>query len=134
MPNVREVFPGLEKSRRVKRGLPHQLSWDKAPAIDQVIPKLAPVIVDSHMKVMDATTHTEMRRYILRNGNRFGYLCFKTSNILLDRCRSYNDFQKIFDSLEQSIRWLPTFAGLVEYVAQRSTSPSYTARIRQLHI
>jgi|SRR6185436_1331565 len=135
MPNVREVFPGLEKLRRVKRGRQPQTMWTHAPSLETVIPKLATNIVDSHVKTSETNgVVTEMRRYVLRSGNRFGYLCIKTANIALATCKSYSDFQRVVDSLEQSIKWSNSLPRLIEYVTAHCTSPSYINRVSQLQV
>lgn len=135
MANVREVFPGLEKKRRVKRGQAPKLVWNKSPSLDQVIPKLATALVDSLIRTVNSHgTQVEMQRYVFRSGAKFGYLCFKTSDVLLDRCKSYAEFQKVFDTLENSVKWAPSFEKLVAYVAGHCTSPSYVIRVRQLRV
>lgn len=133
MPNVREVFPNLEKLRRAARGHKPKMSWTKSPSFEQVIAKLAPSIFDSNIKTVNSHgSQIEMQRYILRNGNNFGYLCFKTSGVLLDRCKSYDELQRVVNGLEQSINWSNGLARLVDYVSGHCTSPTYINRVRQL--
>lgn len=133
MPDVRELFPDLEKAKRVKRGHQPKMVFSTPPSFVQVIPKLAPTVMDSLVRTVNSHGNiVEMQRYILRNNNRFGYLCFKTANIALSGCRSYADLQRVFDALAADVKWQTSWQRLTEYVASHCTSPSYVTRVRQL--
>ena len=130
MPNVRELFPNLQKMRRSKRGTSPLLSWTKAPTFEQVVQKLATTVLDTNIKqIVSAGRANEMQRFILRKGPRFGYLCFKTSNVQLAACKSYDDLQVVFDYLDNSINWSGNKNNLLTYVTEHCTSPSYVAHL-----
>lgn len=135
MANVREVFPTIEKLRRVQRGHLPKKVWNKAPTLDVIVSKMF-TVVDSHIKTVNAVgaAPVELRRYILRNKTNFGYLCIKTANYHFDRCQSVADFQKAYDTLEAQIKWSNSLATAQAYVAAHCTSPSYVERVRKIRV
>lgn len=135
MIDVRRVFSDCEKRRRVQRGLAATVVWAKAPDIDQVVTKLATAVLDSFIKNTTVEGRpTELRRYLLRTGNKFGYLCIKSSNTGIAQCRSFDTLQEQMNILEGSVKWCNSFAALVEYVRNHCTSPAYVTRISQLRL
>jgi len=133
MSDVRVLFPGLEKPRRVRRGHAPKMVWHAPPSFDQLVSKLAPTVTDSLVRTVNSHGNmVEMQRYILKSGNKYGYLCFKTSTVPLPTCKSYQDLQVVFNGLVQAIRWCPSLAACKDYVASHCTSPVYVNRVKAL--
>ncbi len=136
MADVRNVFPNLEKICRSKRGKPPAKSWSKPPPIDSIISAMCTSVLDYHLKEMKGPDGNivELKRYILRSGSSFGYLCFKSSNVLFSNCRSYAELQKHFNALEHTIVWEKSLDKIVLYVANHCTSPAYIERIKKIKV
>lgn len=133
MSDVRVLFPELEKNQRVKRGHAPKKVWNAAPSFEQLIAKLAPTVVDTLVRTVNSHGNlVEMQRYILKSGNKFGYLCFKTSTISLSTCKSYQDLQVVYNGLVQAIKWASSLEKCKEYVAGHCTSPAYVSRVKAL--
>jgi hypothetical protein len=132
MANVREVFPNLERLRRVRRGAKPQKAWTKAPPFVQVAAKLAPMILDTQVRQIN--NGGELHRLLLRAGNNFGYVLLKPSNYALEKCRSYDEFQRVFSSMEGEIRWERNFQDLLGWLERNCTSPSYVERVKKVRV
>lgn len=132
MANVREMFPNLERLRRVKRGAKPQKAWTKAPSFAQVLAKIAPTVLDTQVRQTDKGG--EMHRLLLRSGNNFGYVLLKPVNYPLDRCKGYDEFQKVVTNMEHEIRWETSFQGLVSWLERHCTSPSYVERVKKVRV
>ncbi len=133
MPSVRELFPECEKRQRVQRGQEPRRAWKSPPLMDSFVAKLATEVLDSHRRESVVQGRpVEMRRLIVKERNRYGYLCFKTGAINLTQCRSYDDLHRVYESVRETIKWSNTLAECQSYVADHCTSPAYVTRIRQL--
>ena len=129
--NVKETFPSQEKLRRTRRGASPAKTWNKAPTFDQIVEKLSTVF-DKQVK---PNNNAEMKRYLFKaTANKFGYLCLKTSDYQLDRCKSYDDFQNLVNKLEASIIWKTSFPSLLEHISAHCTSPNYVTYVRNLKV
>lgn len=136
MANVRELFPTLERFRRVRRGSRPQKAWTKAPSFEQLAGKLAPTILDTHARAQTVPGRppTELRRLLLRSGNRFGYACLKSQDFPVERCKTYDDLQAVFSNMEKTIRWCNTYAQLIEWLGNHCTSPAYVERAKKVRV
>jgi hypothetical protein len=133
MPSVRELFPECEKRKRVRRGYAAQKEWSAPPLMNNFIAKLSTDVLDSHTKESIVQGRAvEMRRMIIKERNRFGYLCFKPGTINLAQVRSYDGLHQVYKSVRGTINWSNTWADCQQYVAAHCTSPAYVARVRQL--
>lgn len=131
--NVREAFPTLEKPQRVKRGHLPKIGWSRPPTIDVFSNKMFEGAVDSFIRNETSRgVSNEVRRYILKRNNRYGYLCFKPLTIGLNECKSYGDLQRVADTLEQSIKWHPSLDNLIDSVLGFATSAVYRNHLQTL--
>lgn len=133
MPSIRELFPECEKNRRVMRGYAPDKTWRSPPPMDTFMPKVATEVLDTHRKdSVVAGRNIEMRRMIVRENGRYGYLCIKTGTINLSACRSYNDLQHMYNTVREQIKWSNSWASCQTYINDHCTAPSYKTRISQL--
>ncbi len=127
--NLMDLFPNLQKKKRVSRGQKFVLGWCRInPNIEELAKKamLGTIFNYSILEENSGGRIRNIHRILIKSSDgRFGYICFKPENFDTTRCRSYNELFSVISNLESNIRWYASFPSLVRERVARCSNAIY---------
>jgi hypothetical protein len=137
--NVKEVFAGLEKLRRVRRGRKPKSVWigNGKVSLVSLLSKLSERNLDITSKEVN-NNHGKysLHRAIYASSSKFGfgYLCVRSIDYEQAYFASYTGLQDLSNRLEGDIRWFSSFNELIQYLEAHCTSKAYVSHIKELKV